>query len=401
MGCPPSRPPPALLLLRTVRTFNARAGGRQRQRPTLRCEGAEAHQALRRAGRPRLGPIHPCGFQHGVAFRRGGGPWYKVGVTLIPQEKRRWAWKRWVTSVFARQSGGLDGLCRPVPGHAAGRQEPWARRPSGWTTRSSASWSMRTRPTRQASSAGRWRMLPRSTPTRPISNAARCRSPAARGRSPRSARSRDRSAVGPGRQPARDLPRRRDHHRSVQARPRHLQGFRTGPLGMGHAVLHCEKIGDILPFLPGHPGLQAQRLFHQAVRGLLLHVNPRHHSVAACIESGKVGIHHLMVETCYLDDVGQGYDLAQKNSGDDRDHLRPALQRPGPLVLFVVAIEVHVRIRLGRPHHRDRRLDSRRSSPRVRACGAMSAIGSTNSSATRRASFASPTPRRATACRST
>src|SRR5437764_1387971 len=37
----------------------------------------------------------------------------------------------------------------------------------------------------------------------------------------------------------------------------------------------------------------------------------RLHSVAF-IESGKVGIHHLMVETCYLDDVGQCYDIAQK-----------------------------------------------------------------------------------------
>ena len=39
------------------------------------------------------------------------------------------------------------------------------------------------------------------------------------------------------------------------------------------------------------------------------HVNARHHSLAF-IDTGKNGIHHLMVELCYLDDVGQGYDLA-------------------------------------------------------------------------------------------
>src|SRR5499426_3822784 len=29
---------------------------------------------------------------------------------------------------------------------------------------------------------------------------------------------------------------------------RTMSGFRTGPLGMGHAVLHCDKIDDIVPF---------------------------------------------------------------------------------------------------------------------------------------------------------
>ena len=29
---------------------------------------------------------------------------------------------------------------------------------------------------------------------------------------------------------------------------RAISGFRTGPLGMGHAVLHCEKIDDVVPF---------------------------------------------------------------------------------------------------------------------------------------------------------
>ena len=36
---------------------------------------------------------------------------------------------------------------------------------------------------------------------------------------------------------------------------------------------------------------------------------PRHHSLAF-IDTGKNGIHHMMFEACYLDDVGQGYDLA-------------------------------------------------------------------------------------------
>ena len=93
---------------------------------------------------------------------------------------------------------------------------------------------------------------------------------------------------------------------------RAISGFRTGPLGMGHAVLHCEKIGDILPFYQDILGFHLSDYFTKPFSAYFFHVNPRHHSVAF-IESGKTGIHHLMVETCYLDDVGQGYDLALKN----------------------------------------------------------------------------------------
>ena len=41
------------------------------------------------------------------------------------------------------------------------------------------------------------------------------------------------------------------------------------------------------------------------------HVNGRHHSFAI-IGSGNAGFHHFMAEYQSLDDVGQGYDLAQR-----------------------------------------------------------------------------------------
>ena len=93
---------------------------------------------------------------------------------------------------------------------------------------------------------------------------------------------------------------------------RAISGFRTGPLGMGHAVLHCEKIDDVVPFYVDILGFKLSDYFTKPFAAYFFHINPRHHSVAF-IESGKTGIHHLMVETCYLDDVGQGYDLAQRN----------------------------------------------------------------------------------------
>lgn len=92
---------------------------------------------------------------------------------------------------------------------------------------------------------------------------------------------------------------------------RAISGFRTGPLGMGHAVLHCEKIGDVVPFYVDILGFKLSDYFLKPFAAYFFHLNPRHHSLAF-IESGKTGIHHLMVETCYLDDVGQAYDLAQR-----------------------------------------------------------------------------------------
>jgi Glyoxalase/Bleomycin resistance protein/Dioxygenase superfamily len=44
-------------------------------------------------------------------------------------------------------------------------------------------------------------------------------------------------------------------------------------------------------------------------RAYFFHVNARHHSLAL-IETGKTGMHHLMVELFSLDDVGQSYDIA-------------------------------------------------------------------------------------------
>ena len=44
-------------------------------------------------------------------------------------------------------------------------------------------------------------------------------------------------------------------------------------------------------------------------RAYFFHVNGRHHSLAM-IETGKSGMHHLMMEMFSLDDVGQAYDIA-------------------------------------------------------------------------------------------
>jgi 2,3-dihydroxybiphenyl 1,2-dioxygenase len=93
---------------------------------------------------------------------------------------------------------------------------------------------------------------------------------------------------------------------------RSISGFRTGPLGMGHAVLTCERIDDVIPFYTDMLGFRLSDYFEKPFRAYFFHVNRRHHSLAF-IETGKNGIHHLMMELCYLDDVGQAYDILLRN----------------------------------------------------------------------------------------
>ena len=99
----------------------------------------------------------------------------------------------------------------------------------------------------------------------------------------------------------------------VPGRP--ISGFLTGPHGMGHAVLHVRDADkllyfyrDLLDFQVSDYGLKPYPLY-------FFHVNGRHHSFAM-VGTGRRGFHHFMVEFLNIDDVGQGYDLAQLD--DDR-----------------------------------------------------------------------------------
>jgi 2,3-dihydroxybiphenyl 1,2-dioxygenase len=90
---------------------------------------------------------------------------------------------------------------------------------------------------------------------------------------------------------------------------RSISGFRTGPLGLGHAVLTVENIDTMMPFYVDLLGFGLSDYMQKPFRAYFFHVNARHHSLAL-IETGKNGMHHLMVELFSLDDVGQSYDVA-------------------------------------------------------------------------------------------
>jgi 2,3-dihydroxybiphenyl 1,2-dioxygenase len=90
---------------------------------------------------------------------------------------------------------------------------------------------------------------------------------------------------------------------------RSISGFRTGPLGVGHAVLTVEDIDVVMPFYVDLLGFGLSDYIEKPFRAYFFHINARHHSLAL-IETGKNGMHHLMVELFSLDDVGQAYDVA-------------------------------------------------------------------------------------------
>jgi 2,3-dihydroxybiphenyl 1,2-dioxygenase len=95
---------------------------------------------------------------------------------------------------------------------------------------------------------------------------------------------------------------------------RTISGFRTGPLGMGHMVLTVARLDDVVPFYCDLLGFRLSDYILRPFRISFFHTNPRHHSIGF-IENGRNGVHHMMVELFSLDDVGQGYDIAQTEEG--------------------------------------------------------------------------------------
>jgi 2,3-dihydroxybiphenyl 1,2-dioxygenase len=95
---------------------------------------------------------------------------------------------------------------------------------------------------------------------------------------------------------------------------RSISGFRTGPLGLGHAVLTVENIDALMPFYVDVLGFGLSDYMQKPFRAYFFHINARHHSLAL-IETGRNGMHHLMVELFSLDDVGQSYDVALSQEG--------------------------------------------------------------------------------------
>ena len=95
---------------------------------------------------------------------------------------------------------------------------------------------------------------------------------------------------------------------------RAISGFRTGPLGLGHAVMTVRDHQAAIDFYRGLLGFRISDYATRPYPITFLHTNERQHSLAF-VQSANDGLHHIMIELFSLDDVGQGYDLALQRDG--------------------------------------------------------------------------------------
>src|SRR5262245_15134173 len=61
---------------------------------------------------------------------------------------------------------------------------------------------------------------------------------------------------------------------------RNISGFRTGPLGMGHVVMHFERIAEVMAFYQNVLEFKVSDYWLRPFPAYFFHVNPRHHSIA-------------------------------------------------------------------------------------------------------------------------
>lgn len=95
------------------------------------------------------------------------------------------------------------------------------------------------------------------------------------------------------------------------------EGFRTGELGMGHAVLVSNDLPAMEAFYAGLLGFGVtERLSTRVgpldVRGTFMHCNARHHSIALFDLPLPKRMHHFMLQAARLADIGIAFERAQR-----------------------------------------------------------------------------------------
>ncbi|MBM3609591.1 MAG: biphenyl 2,3-dioxygenase [Alphaproteobacteria bacterium] len=93
---------------------------------------------------------------------------------------------------------------------------------------------------------------------------------------------------------------------------RNIAGFRTGALGLGHAVLNAKDPDPLIAFCRDVMQFGVSDYYDKPFKACFFHVNPRHHSFAV-IQHTADQVHHLMMEYFAYDDMGHGWDIAQAN----------------------------------------------------------------------------------------
>lgn len=97
--------------------------------------------------------------------------------------------------------------------------------------------------------------------------------------------------------------------------PRPLTGFKVRDGGLGHLVLCVPDMAKATAFYDAL-GLRISDIIDVMVGDTMMpvsfmHINPRHHSLAIAQFPGKKRLHHIMLETLSLDDVGRALDVVE------------------------------------------------------------------------------------------
>jgi catechol-2,3-dioxygenase len=114
---------------------------------------------------------------------------------------------------------------------------------------------------------------------------------------------------------------------------RNISGFRTGPLGMGHVVMHFERIADVMKFYQEVLEFRLSDYWTRPFPAYFFHVNP--------LRRRRPGL-----RSCAL------------RSGEDRRHARPPFRRLRDFVLHLESVRFPRRVRLGRAGDRRQHLEA-------------------------------------------
>jgi 2,3-dihydroxybiphenyl 1,2-dioxygenase len=90
-------------------------------------------------------------------------------------------------------------------------------------------------------------------------------------------------------------------------------GFRTGSVGLGHAALVTRRLAEMQAFYCGLLGFGVTEQLSTKVgpvpiRGVFLHCNARHHSLALFDLPGRKRLHHFMLQANDVMDVGRAFE---------------------------------------------------------------------------------------------
>lgn len=94
---------------------------------------------------------------------------------------------------------------------------------------------------------------------------------------------------------------------------RPISGFKTGDLGLGHVVLHCQNYKENIAFYQDVLGFRVSDYIVWAdADAAFMRCNRRHHSVAIINEALGMehgAVNHIQFEVDSLTDVGSAYDI--------------------------------------------------------------------------------------------